>query len=326
MSLKRKRIIELDIARAILIVLVVIGHYNNSIVHTIIYWFHMPAFFFLTGYTIEKTKGKVELKHILYKQYIPFFFYAIVIVCIFQRNNLFLGLLKIIWGGRLLPGVFWFTNCYIIATWLFQEILGKVHDDRKVFSITSGLFLLGIIESNIVRHYEILKYMLLPWSFDIAFIAIEYVAIGYYSKHIIITFLTEKSRKVDVVAVCALLVCAVLVFFEEKQEWHYAFDMKQLEYTNLILSLCVPIFFTIIILRLAHIVSYSQMLKKLFSYIGKNTLPIMYLHLPLLEELQKYKRLSLLSFLIIGILVPLVVNYCIKMFQTIIKRMRGIVK
>jgi len=51
------RIISLDIARALCIVLVVIGHYYPdgcpewwSVVRNFIYTFHMPAFMLLSGY------------------------------------------------------------------------------------------------------------------------------------------------------------------------------------------------------------------------------------------------------------------------------------
>lgn len=51
------RIIALDIAKAICIILVVMGHYvpDNSpawyvLVHDVIYTFHMPLFMFVSGY------------------------------------------------------------------------------------------------------------------------------------------------------------------------------------------------------------------------------------------------------------------------------------
>ena len=51
------RIISLDIAKAICIILVVVGHYvpDNSpewykLMHDVIYTFHMPLFMFASGY------------------------------------------------------------------------------------------------------------------------------------------------------------------------------------------------------------------------------------------------------------------------------------
>ena len=52
-----KRIVWLDIAKAILIILVVLGH-SGDINHgtrldKYIYWFHMPAFIILSGLTFN---------------------------------------------------------------------------------------------------------------------------------------------------------------------------------------------------------------------------------------------------------------------------------
>lgn len=61
------RIIALDIAKAICIILVVMGHYvpDNSpawyvLVHDVIYTFHMPLFMFVSGYVYIATKFFVE--------------------------------------------------------------------------------------------------------------------------------------------------------------------------------------------------------------------------------------------------------------------------
>lgn len=62
------RIIALDIAKAICIILVVMGHYvpDNSpawyvLVHDVIYTFHMPLFMFVSGYVYIATKKRSTL-------------------------------------------------------------------------------------------------------------------------------------------------------------------------------------------------------------------------------------------------------------------------
>lgn len=78
------RIISLDIARAICIILVVIGHYvpDNSpawyvMLHDIIYTFHMPLFMFVSGYVYMITKKNIGYKSFLIKKIkrlmIPYF-------------------------------------------------------------------------------------------------------------------------------------------------------------------------------------------------------------------------------------------------------------
>ena len=68
------RLISIDIAKAICIILVVIGHYNPDNApewyHTInlfIYTFHMPLFMFASGYVYAATIGNLRGGEFLYK-------------------------------------------------------------------------------------------------------------------------------------------------------------------------------------------------------------------------------------------------------------------
>lgn len=70
-----KRIVSIDIAKAICIVLVVVGHYvpANSpawyvALHDIIYTFHMPLFMFASGYVYIATKKDVAYGTFLWKK------------------------------------------------------------------------------------------------------------------------------------------------------------------------------------------------------------------------------------------------------------------
>lgn len=69
------RIIALDIAKAICIILVVMGHYvpDNSpawyvLVHDVIYTFHMPLFMFVSGYVYIATKKRITYGDFLLKK------------------------------------------------------------------------------------------------------------------------------------------------------------------------------------------------------------------------------------------------------------------
>ena len=70
-----KRIQYLDIAKAIGIILVIIGHISqNEIITSVIYSFHMPLFFILSGYLYHKGNTKNKIKKIL----IPYFLFSII--------------------------------------------------------------------------------------------------------------------------------------------------------------------------------------------------------------------------------------------------------
>lgn len=87
------RIIQLDIAKAICIILVVIGHYipNDSpnwyiMIHNVIYTFHMPLFMFASGYIYIVTKKEISygafIKKKLKRLMVPYFTTSIIIISI----------------------------------------------------------------------------------------------------------------------------------------------------------------------------------------------------------------------------------------------------
>ena len=56
-----ERNIELDILKGIMMIFVVIGHTNITIPYFDVYWFHMPAFFLISGYLAKKNGGGIKL-------------------------------------------------------------------------------------------------------------------------------------------------------------------------------------------------------------------------------------------------------------------------
>ena len=88
-----KRIVFIDVAKALCIIFVVIGHYvpGNSpewyvALHDIIYTFHMPLFMFASGYVYIATKRDVSYGSFLIKKIrrlmVPYFTTSIVVITI----------------------------------------------------------------------------------------------------------------------------------------------------------------------------------------------------------------------------------------------------
>lgn len=89
--METKRLMSIDISRAICIILVVIGHYipENSpswylTIHDVIYTFHMPLFMFLSGYVYWVKRKPVRYKDFIWKKFqrlmIPYFFVSIIVI------------------------------------------------------------------------------------------------------------------------------------------------------------------------------------------------------------------------------------------------------
>ena len=92
-TLTKERLVSIDIAKAICIILVVIGHYQpdnapewyNTIIR-IIYSFHMPLFMFVSGYVYWATKKADSYGSFVWKKFrrlmIPYFFASMIIITI----------------------------------------------------------------------------------------------------------------------------------------------------------------------------------------------------------------------------------------------------
>lgn len=88
-----QRLISFDIAKAICIILVVIGHYVPDgspswymDMHDVIYSFHMPLFMFASGFIYMATKKKIPYKDFLMKKVkrlmVPYFSVSTIIITI----------------------------------------------------------------------------------------------------------------------------------------------------------------------------------------------------------------------------------------------------
>lgn len=97
---KRKRINELDFFKGVAIILVVVGHFISSNwlgavdthpVYTWIYSFHMPLFFFISGYLISYTSKDFPLEAIRRKTFallVPYVVWTFVLAPLYKDSQM----------------------------------------------------------------------------------------------------------------------------------------------------------------------------------------------------------------------------------------------
>lgn len=189
--MKSERIEWIDVAKGIGALLVIIGHMvRNEMVNIVIYAFHMPLFFFLSGVTFYGKKG---FKNFISKKFkaiiIPYLIFSIpvfayycawiikdntdVLTSIFER---FVGIF-ICWKQSPFYNGIWFLPCifgtYIIAYFVFNYI----KDKKLIFVIAVIAFALG----QLLNHFEIT----LPLGFDTSLISFLFMAVGYLCKDLV---------------------------------------------------------------------------------------------------------------------------------------------
>ena len=159
-----KRLAFIDVAKGIATVLVIIGHlkYTNPVVQAWLYTFHIPLFFFLSGYVINFDKYNNLIDFIIKKfknTIVPYFLLSIVtwvfVECInnpIQSMDMdsfrkFLGIFICVKGTP-----YYLTLWFIISLFFAQiilYILNKFNNDKKMIISLVVLFFVAIYISYI---------------------------------------------------------------------------------------------------------------------------------------------------------------------------------
>jgi fucose 4-O-acetylase-like acetyltransferase len=182
----RYSIPAIDVARGIGIALVVFGHLNDgSFLRNWIYLFHMPLFFFLSGY-LHKVKtdyrGFFEKKFI--RLMIPYFSFLLLYAPIeykqhhAQTHPLLRTVGALMWGGDSLRGllaVFWFVSCLFLTQQLMNWLLAR-YSMRAVVRITAAAFVLSYVNSMYAPWFK------LPFDAQVVLGAMPFFLFGYRAR------------------------------------------------------------------------------------------------------------------------------------------------
>ena len=153
-------------AKTFALLLVVVGHpVGYTIYAKYIYWFHMPAFFLLSGYLFKPPDGWSSLSAWLFKRsrevLVPYCSYLILVTMVryfyvyrylhvLEASFVLKDLPEVLFGGRLLGGyytVFWFFTCLFATQVFFALINLAFKDSRLVMASVAAAYLLAHAES-----------------------------------------------------------------------------------------------------------------------------------------------------------------------------------
>lgn len=131
---------KIDVFRGILILMVVLGHSGCTSLHDIVFLFHMPLFFVLSGFLIEKDRllKRGYLKNRLMTMAVPYLMYTIIDFGIFRRDLSILTLCKILYGGRAVSGVYWYITCFLLTLFLLSILTRNLPDKVSKRLILGG--------------------------------------------------------------------------------------------------------------------------------------------------------------------------------------------
>lgn len=189
------RIAWVDNARAIGILLVVVGHAPGlpPVLHRLIYSFHMPLFFFLSGYLLQSSGPEPSVWHFLKRSarslLVPYLFFGLLSYLYwlpthsrgtFGRDYASLSPFDPLYGlaygtidGLYMNRVLWFFPCLFCTVVLFSMASRIRHLPLQWFVLVEAA-LLGLYMPTFLGRAR------LPWNLDAALAALAFYAAGHF--------------------------------------------------------------------------------------------------------------------------------------------------
>lgn len=275
----KKRIAWIDAAKGVAIILMMVGHLLpfKSTLYRIIYSFHMPLFFILSGYTHKRittkselaTKSRRNLKQLIIPYLaleIPIIFYEFFIVKRGNINDVLLSSAnRLFWGsavpvyGHLEAGVRWF----LISMFIARTIIGILdliysEDNKQIISYVIGVIGLWLALSG--------KY--LPLGIDTALVAVGFIGIGITAKK------HHRQLKKYVGLLYPISLC-MWVYAVQRGDY---LDIGGRQYCNGIISIVVAIFACYAFCTIIYALCRLRLFKKISSCCGQESLAILCAH------------------------------------------------
>lgn len=266
----------IDIIKGLGIVCVVAGHTLVGTISEAIYIFHMPLFFFISGYLYKRRDNfRQYFNDKLIYLIIPYFAFLLLIYLPFSipviakseysKKVILRALLEITVGGRALSGpvtVFWFITCLFLVQQVFNYIIVK-YNSKTLFRIVIFMLLLSYINSCFFPSFW------LPWNANVVLAALPIFYIGNMYRE---TGFKEKFF--------LILTISLIAIFSRPYLQSNTYNMKSSYYGIPIITLICSICLILLTKRLSLAITGVTKIAVVFIELGKASMIIMYLHQP----------------------------------------------
>lgn len=241
----------------------------------LIYTFHMPLFFFLSGYLYDRSNYP-SFKNIAARKFrsliIPYFCFAALecslssLRAIIHRaasiGDSFGPFIMVVTGLRtILTGTMWFLLCLFVTELLFYALSSRYRDTKKLVASLVVFSIIGFLYSTLVT-------VPLPLSFDVALTAVVFYGAGYLMKR----YKTSHTPNSFLNFTVIFLLLVVINFSAGFS--HGRIDMYDNEYHNYFL------FYVAAFSGIGWFVMLMKIIKpnRIFTYIGINSIIYLILH------------------------------------------------
>ena len=217
-EVKKHRIELIDIAKAITIILVILGHTTGNLdtpmYRRLLYSFHMPLFFFLAGMSIKakELKSFMEWKSFIKKNLLALIVPYLIFAFIYAPFS-FENVPKFLYGSWQMLGKtgtltsLWYLTCLFVARIYCQVImnilsLAKCKNMNLWFGILAvPMFAIGFLLPKIKIGY--------PWCLNVSFVAAGFILLGIAIRQQVLILAQSKAWILFLITVVSgvMLIC-----------------------------------------------------------------------------------------------------------------------
>lgn len=267
-----KRIQYIDIAKGIGIMLVVIGHSHIEYGHYLIYMFHMPLFFYLSGIFYKQTSVCSSIKGKAKKLLVPFAIFLVVLMLfnIFDKN----------WGGRIVlkpphlrgsVGPLWFLIALFIVSvgYNFLSTISK----NKILLITIAIsFFLGYLPDRIgwANYF---------YLFSSCSVGVFYCLGDLYGRR---KTIDKKISSATLTILCGILFCLIYLIGYKMMHLRISDLFNNCHSENYIIWILGSLSGIGMIVGLSKTIEGNNFVANTFAYLGERSLYIFAFHLPVI--------------------------------------------
>lgn len=290
-KLQSKRIAWIDNARAFSILFIVIGHtIADGILHSYVFSFHVPIFFFLSGVTFSTKKSPLEFVKDKFKRLlIPYWIFSLISIFIY----IFLGnavlqnsdsnremltvkecLLGMLWGTRNSGWMdwnrpLWFLPCLfvlLVAVYFIKKFLMK--DSEKMYPLWIFL-IISIVLFFVMRFNNWTP--LLPFGILQALNALPFFIAGIITKKILYSKKTDLKIHIAIKLLLSIAFIAAGAYVNtlNSEVVSFAADHFGISWIYMLSAVLSIIGWCLL---------SSTFELKFVGYVGRNTMPILLMH------------------------------------------------
>ncbi|EEQ1658904.1 acyltransferase family protein [Escherichia coli] len=291
----KKRLGYIDAVKGFGIILVVYAHIISGLSSYVIYLFHMPLFFIVSGILFKEPNDKNKFIVGKVKSLIvPYFSYSILLFVVFSSYNIMRDgydsklmikqLIKMVYGGQVMTGwfgVFWFIPVMFFTLIVLMLISEKLRVAKDKWLLAFILLMCSYVLSWLVKFP-------IPLNANVVLYAVPLAMVGLFYK------------ECNVRLLFFIVVSIVLLFIAIAYQKIFMFDMKTSLYGVPFVSFIINIVFSVVVIELFKRLDGNYI--KPLEIIGKASLTIMFVHQMFHFILAEYMREGIAMFMITLIL------------------------